>query len=134
MRPTCPTCHSGSVKKNGHIHNGKQNHQCLNCARQFVLNPTQKRISEDTKSSIREALLERVSLEGICRIFEVSRPWLLAFMAHIIRELPQDLNARITQTKDFEVAIFELDEQWSYVGNKKTPIGYGWLFILKQDK
>jgi hypothetical protein len=61
-------------------------------------------------------------------------PWLLAFMAHIIRELPQDLNARITQTKDFEVAIFELDEQWSYVGNKKTPIGYGWLFILKQDK
>lgn len=92
----------------------------MNCGRQFVLNPTQKRISEDIKSSIRQALLERVSLEGICRIFEVSMPWLLAFMAHIIRELPQDLNARITQTKDFEGAIFELDEQWSYVENKKN--------------
>jgi hypothetical protein len=47
-------------------------------------------------------------------------PWLLAFIAQIIRELPQDLNARITQTKDFEVAIFKLDEQWGYVRKKNT--------------
>jgi len=32
----CPKCCSSKIKKNGHIHNGKQNHQCNDCGRQFV--------------------------------------------------------------------------------------------------
>lgn len=127
MTPTCPSCKSKSVKKNGHIHNGKQNHRCLSCGRQFVLNPSQKLISEDTRSQVRQALLERVSLEGICRIFNISMPWLLDFMNEIIESLPDHLNATVTKdVKEFEVAVIELDEQWSYVGNKKNQ---QWLWL-----
>jgi transposase-like protein len=36
IRDLCPQCQSAKYKKNGHIHNGKQNHQCYDCGRQFV--------------------------------------------------------------------------------------------------
>jgi insertion element IS1 protein InsB len=36
MRGACPRCGSRHHKKNGHIHNGKQNHRCKACGRQFV--------------------------------------------------------------------------------------------------
>ena len=126
MMLTCPSCSSSTIKKNGHIHNGKQNHQCLNCGRQFILNPEQKIINEEKRSLIRQALFERVSLEGVFRIFNVSMPWLLQFINEIIEELPEDLNATVTSAEELEVAVVELDEQWSYVENKKNQ---QWLWL-----
>lgn len=124
----CPDCHSTTIKKNGHIHNGKQNHKCLACGRQFVKHPENKIISKQTREQVRQALLERVSLEGICRIFSLSMPWLLGFIDEIIADLPEDLNATaLAKTDDIEVAVFELDEQWSYVGNKQNP---EWLWLV----
>ena len=128
MQPTCPTCKSTTVKKNGRIHNGKQNHKCLSCRRQFVINPQQKIIDDKTREQVRQALLERVSLEGICRIFKVSMPWLLGFLNEVIAKLPDHLNATLTSDgQEFEVAVLELDEQWSYVGNKSNP---QWLWLI----
>ncbi|WP_197560202.1 IS1 family transposase [Candidatus Protochlamydia naegleriophila] len=127
----CPACSSTSIKKNGHIHNGKQNHQCLACGRQFVLDPQQKIINEEKRSLIRQALLERVSLEGVCRIFNVSMPWLLQFINEIIKELPGDLNATVTCADELEVAFVELDEQWSYVKKKDNQ---QWLWLVFHSK
>ncbi len=124
---TCPACNALMIKKNGHIHNGKQNHQCLACGRQFVLNPEKKRIPEEERAKIRQALLERVSLEGICRIFNVSMPWLLKFMDEIIHELPENLNANVLEDEELEMVALELDEQWSFVGKKKNPL---WLWLV----
>lgn len=126
MTIQCPSCASTTIKKNGHIHNGKQNHRCLNCGRQFVTNPENKTVSEQQRAYIRQALLERVSMEGICRIFSVSMPWLLQFAENIIKELPENLNATVTGKDELEVAVIELDEQWSYVGNKKNK---QWLWL-----
>ena len=127
MNLACPSCSSTTIKKNEHIHNGKQNHQCLSCGRQFVLNPEKKSIPEEERSKIRQALLERVSLEGVCRIFNVSMPWLLKFMDEIIHELPENLNANVIENEELELAAIELDEQWSYVGKKKNP---QWLWLV----
>lgn len=127
MTLTCPSCSSTTIKKNGHIHNGKQNHRCLNSGRQFVLDPQQKMIDEEKRSLIRQALLERVSIEGICRIFNISMPWLLQFINEIIKELPEDLNATVTGTEELEVAVIELDEQWSYVQKKDNQ---QWLWLI----
>ena len=73
----CPSCSYTLVKKNGRLRNGKQGYRCLKCDRKFVLDPIQKRIDDTTRSLIRKTLLERVSLEGVCRIFDVSMHWLL---------------------------------------------------------
>ena len=74
--PTCPACDSTHVIKNGRIHNGKQNHKCRRCGRQFVEHPTNKIISEKTKAIIDGLLLERISLAGIARATGVSETWL----------------------------------------------------------
>ena len=100
MECKCPSCLSALVKKNGHIHNGKQKYQCLPCKRQFVLDPTQKIVDEHTKSLVRKTLLERVSLEGVCRIFDISMPWLLEFINGVIAELPENLNAEVVSEND----------------------------------
>jgi hypothetical protein len=46
------------------------------CGRQFVVNPTQRRISDETKQTIDKLLLERISLAGIVRVTGVSLCWL----------------------------------------------------------
>ena len=132
MECKCPSCGSSLVKKNGYIHNGKQNHRCLACQRQFVLAPQQKVIDDQTKSLIRKTLFERVSLEGVCRIFDVSMPWLLEFMDEIVAALPKDLNAEVVrENDDIEVVLLEADEQWSYVGSKENP---QWLWLVMHSK
>lgn len=68
---TCPNCHSQNVVKNGRIHNGKQNHKCKTCGRQFVEDPQQKRIDSSTKGLIDKLLLEKISLAGIARVCDV---------------------------------------------------------------
>lgn len=128
MDIACSHCHSSAVRKNGSIHSGKQKYECLCCRKQFVENPQNKLISDDTKERIRRSLLERISLEGICRIFDVSMPWLLEFMERTFQSLPEDLNATvIAENDEFEVAILEADEMWSFVGNKNND---QWLWLV----
>ena len=128
MSLKCPKCQSGVIKKNGTIHNGKQKYECLSCHRQFVENPENKMVSDETKERVRRALLERVSLEGLCRIFDVSMPWLLQFMEKIYKELPEDLNITVSsQNKEVVVIATQIDEMWSYVGNKQNQ---QWLWMV----
>jgi hypothetical protein len=127
MTLLCPQCSSGAVRKNGSIHNGKQKYECIVCRRQFVENPNNIVISSDVKERVRRSLLERVSLEGICRIFDISMPWLLDFMTETFQSLPDDLNASvIAENDEFEVAVLEMDELWSFVGNKSND---QWLWL-----
>ena len=49
IREVCPQCKSPKYKKNGHIHNGKQNHHCHDCGRQFVQCCEQYLISEEKR-------------------------------------------------------------------------------------
>ena len=46
------------------------------CDRQFVINPTNKTVSDETKQLIDKLLLERISLRGIARVTGVSWSWL----------------------------------------------------------
>ncbi|MEW5804559.1 MAG: IS1 family transposase, partial [bacterium] len=41
-----PSCGSVNIKKNGHIHNGKQNYQCRDCGRESVADKQKKDITQ----------------------------------------------------------------------------------------
>jgi DNA-directed RNA polymerase subunit RPC12/RpoP len=128
MNIHCPHCQSLAVRKNGSIHNGKQKYQCLSCGKQFVEAPENKVIPDSTKERVRRSLIERVSLEGICRIFDVSMSWLLGFMERTFQALPADLNATVViENDEFEVVTFEADEMWSFVGSKAND---QWLWLV----
>ena len=77
IRDVWPRCKSPKYKKNGHIHNGKQNHHCHDCGRQFVQCWEQYLIAADKRALIERLLLARLALRGICRAVGVTLKWLL---------------------------------------------------------
>ena len=125
---SCPHCGLSNSKKNGHTHYGKQNHQCLHCGRQFV--EDSQRIDQPTRALIKKLLLERIPLRGICRVLDISREWLLSFIAEIYDELPDDLFVQSPQRTTGCVRVLRLeaeaDEMWSFVGRKESK---QWLWI-----
>ncbi len=124
----CPDCHDCKVKKNGRTYYGKQNHQCKICRRQFVEN-NRHTIGFDKRERIKKALKERVSLRGICRIFEVSLTWLQSFAHKLWKKTPDDLGLstkQIHQIKKLQVFGIQADELWSFVQKKKRK---RWIWV-----
>ena len=136
MSRCCPSCSSTDTKKNGHIHNGKQNHFCNACGRQFVENPGQILISNTHTERIGKLLLERMSLRGICRVEGVSLPWLLGFMVNRYNQLPDDLNFQVKAQAE-ELIIYtlkaEIDEMFSFV-RQKTNKQWIWIALDVQSR
>ena len=102
----CPHCRSSHIKRNGHTHYRKQNHQCLECRRQFVADS--QLVNEETKELIKRLLLERLSLSGICRAVGVSLRWLLGFIAEVYDALPNDLYVQPPQRTTGSVRVLRL--------------------------
>ncbi|MCP4208138.1 MAG: IS1 family transposase [Shimia sp.] len=122
--PTCPSCGTNHVVKNGHIHNGKQNYKCRPCGRQFVEDPQWREVTDEMKTLIDKLLLERLSLAGIARVMGVSEPWLQAYVNKKYAEIPQ----RIDSVKKKGRLTIQCDELWSFVG-KKSNKQWVWLAL-----
>src|SRR3989440_12056737 len=99
-RDGCPQCGSTHHKKNGHIHNGKQNHRCKACGRQFVLDFEQRRVSAEHRALVERLLKERLSLRGICRAVGVGMTWLMGFLVECYEAAPAHLNVQPPQRRD----------------------------------
>ncbi len=128
-RDGCPQCGSQRFKKNGHIHNGKQNHQCKACERQFVGQTDQRLIPDDQRALVERLLLERISLRGICRTVGVGLKWLLGFLNDCYTKAPENLNVHLPTQLDGVVLYrleVEADETWSFVGKKANR---QWIWI-----
>ena len=87
----CPECKSTNIIKNGSIHNGKQKYQCKDCERQFVENPTNKRIDGETWKTVDKLLLEKLPLAGISRVTGISEPWLQKYVNKKYEEVPKKI-------------------------------------------
>jgi len=93
----CPRCQATRLIKNGTIHNGKPKWKCKECGRQFVANPTQRRIPDHTKQMIDKLLLERLSLAGIVRVTGVSARWLQDYVNAKYATIPRSVT--VTEQK-----------------------------------
>jgi len=121
VRDACPGCGSPQFKKNGHIHSGKQNHQCKACGRQFVASAEDHIVSDEERTVIEHLLRERISLRGTCRAVGVSLTWLSPFMVERFASCPDHLHVQLP-VDPTDVAIqrleAEADEMCSFVGKK----------------
>ncbi len=129
VREACPACGSTEVKKNGPIHNGKQNHQCKACGRQFVADAIDRIIPHEQRPLMAHLLRERLSLRGICRAVGVSLTGLLHVMVECFAACPDYFYVRLP-SRPTDVVLLRLeaeaDELWSFVQQKANK---PWMWI-----
>ncbi len=88
----CPECNSKNFTKNGSIHNGKQKYNCKDCGRQFVENPQNKVIPQETWDIVDKLLLEKIPIAGISRVTGISEPWLQRYINRKYEKIPKKIN------------------------------------------
>jgi len=126
---SCPKCGSLDMVKNGHDYKGAQKYHCKTCDSYGTLQ-AQRGYSPQVRAQVRRAILERVSLRGIERIFALSRRtvgrWLEKWMAQAPAVWTTLLPAQLTD-------VLELDELWSFVGSKCQP-RWLWLALCRRTR
>jgi insertion element IS1 protein InsB len=108
---TCPSCGSKQINRTGLTRHGKQNHQCRDCGRQFVLDPIWKALSPEPHVLIDRILLERVSLVGIARSLQISED---SVQRHVNRKalaVPRQVEVSEKPKKRLTV---QMDGLWSF--------------------
>ena len=114
---TCPKCESEEIIKYGKTHYGKPRYKCQNCGRQFVETPTRQPIDAATRDLIDKLLLERLSLVAIVRITGVLARWLQSYVNQKYKLISQEVEVK---PKKLGKLTIQLDELWSFVGNKQN--------------
>ena len=118
----CPDCGSLDLVKNGHDYKGSQKYHCKTCNRYGTLY-AQRGYDQRTRTQVKRALLERVSLRGIERIFDVSRWTVADWLARWGQDLPPLADTLSAAHWD---DVLELDEVWSFVFRKANK---RWIWV-----
>ncbi len=87
--PSCPSCGSEKVIKNGSIHNGKPKFSCKECRRQIVENPLNKIIPKEKWKLADKLLLEKISSAGISRVTVISEVWIQNYINKKYEDAPE---------------------------------------------
>jgi IS1 family transposase/transposase-like protein len=119
---SCPKCGSEDIVKNGHDYKGSQKYRCNACGKYGTLHK-QERHSPQQRALIKRAVLERLSLRAIERLFGVSRHTVNAWVLDWEAELPPLENSLAEAYHD---DVLELDELWSFVHHKGQQ---RWLWV-----
>ena len=113
----CPDCQSVKVKKNGIKSYGKQNYLCKSCSRQFVGDHALSYKGWHSEL-IRKILLMLVRGIGIRDIAEIERISIKKVLSVLVN------SNHIIKPEQSHYDSLEVDEFWTYVGNKKNKM---WL-------
>ncbi len=121
----CPKCKSVKHKKNGVI-KGKQRYKCHNCGYNYTveIKSTAKPIS--VKRQALQLYLEGLGFRSIGRFLCVSHVAVQNWIKKFGKELDEIKSSE-------KISVIEMDEMHTYIGNKKTIVGYG-LLLIEMEK
>lgn len=126
---SCPKCGSLEMVRNGRDYKGAQKYYCKACDSYGTLTAQRGHVPE-VRAQIKRAVLERVSLRGIERIFRISRRTVHRWLEGWIAELPAiETTVAPVQADD----VLELDELWSFVGQKAHQ-RWLWLALCRRTR
>lgn len=115
----CPKCKSSNIRKDG-IVKQKQRYLCKDCKYHFTVENVWK--PETLKREALILYLEGLGFRSIGRVLKVSHVavfnWIKGF----------GLKDNDIRSAD-EIEVVEIDEMHTYIGSKKTIVGYGLLLI-----
>jgi len=128
MNESCYYCGSVNIVKNGKTYYGKARGKCKSCRKQFVFERQNRSLSPEQKRLIELLLLERISLEGICRVLEIRPHRLYRYLEELYGEVPGDLWAQVPFEAELELRVYECesDELWSFVGSRANK---QWVWV-----
>lgn len=98
----CPSCGGSNLVKNGRTYLGKDRLKCKRCSRQFVTRRCHPPLSPECKRRIELLLVERISLEAICRVMEIKAHQLYPYTEELYGEISADLACNVAQDSKIE--------------------------------
>jgi insertion element IS1 protein InsB len=126
---TCPKCGSQDMVRNGHDYEGAQKYYCHNCDSYGTLH-AQRGHDKRTRTQVRRAVLDRISLRGIERLFGISRRTVAGWIEQWANHLPPlDTPLAPAQLDD----VLELDELWSFV-LKQANKRWVWVALCRRTR
>lgn len=126
---TCPNCGSEKLVKNGHDYKGDQKYHCKNCQRYGTLQ-AQRGYDAHTRNQVKRAVLDRISLRGIERLFDISRRTVAAWIVRWADQLPPLESTLMKAQLD---DVLELDELWSFVLRKANK-RWVWVALCRRTR
>ena len=118
----CPRCKSEIKVKNGII-KGVQRYRCKDCEYNYTVEKRSNEYPRSTKKKALQLYLEGLGFRSIGRILDVSNVSVLNWIKFFGKEVES------LQSESTDIEIVEVDEMHSYIGNKKTTVGFGLLLI-----
>lgn len=109
----CSNC-KGKTVKNG-FQKGKQRYKCTACGKRFQVRYNYQAYNPETNNFIKNLLREGCGIRSISRILNISSKTVLSRMLKMSDQIKAPCFNRLG-------GQFEVDELWSYVGNKKNAI------------
>jgi IS1 family transposase/transposase-like protein len=113
----CPHCHSPSVSRNGKKSNGTQNYICKECGRQFIADSekTYQGSLSGIEDKIKIMLVRGIGIRDISVVLRIS----ITKVLNTLKKTKYEIKPKCAHYD-----CLEIDEFWTYVGNKKNKI---WL-------
>ena len=118
----CPKCNCSKRVKSGKIRE-RQRYKCKECGCNYTVELKSTAKSKLQKKQALHLYLEGLGFRSIGRFLGVSNVSVLNWIRDFGKKV-QDLHA--TSQK---IEMVEVDEMHSYIGSKKTSVGFGLLLI-----
>jgi transposase-like protein len=115
----CPKCKSTKFRKDG-IVKSRQRYFCKDCKHRFTVEQIGK--SNELKRNALILYLEGLGFRSIGRYLNVSHVAVFNWIKTFGEKLDEFRNSS-------DIDVVELDEMHTYIGSKKTTVGYGLLLI-----
>ena len=113
----CPRCNSTEHVKDG-IVQGRQRYQCKQCRYRYTVHTASSVRPAETRQLAQDMYLEGLGFRAIGRLLKVSHTAVFYWI--------KKAGVAVAESETNEpVEISEVDEMYTYVGQKKTIGGYG---------
>ena len=118
----CPKCNCSTSVKSGKIKD-RQRYKCKKCGCNYTVEIKSTAKPKYLKKQALHLYLEGLGFRSIGRFLGVSNVSVLNWIRDFGQKV-QELNSESQQ-----IEMVEVDEMHSYIGQKKTSVGYGLLLI-----
>ncbi len=112
----CPKCHQAERQvKDGLTTAGSQRFRCQHCGYRYTPQPKERGHDEQTRLLAKQMYLEGMSQRAIGRVLGISPQSVGNWVHDHVSQLP-------TPPLPEDVDVAELDEMFTFIGDKKTDI------------